>query len=86
MVITGAWSGLCKLWSVPNSDCIRTLRGHTDRVGGVCFHPQSTLTQDKSSLNIASGGADANIHLWNLERYVLKPLITLENIDSNIPT
>lgn len=67
MVITGAWSGLCKLWSVPNSDCIRTLRGHTDRVGGVCFHPQSTLTQDKSSLNIASGGADANIHLWNLE-------------------
>ncbi|CAO3677685.1 unnamed protein product [Umbelopsis ramanniana] len=67
MVITGAWSGLCKLWSVPNSECIKTLRGHTDRIGGVVFHPQSTISQDKASLNIATGGADSNIHLWNLE-------------------
>ncbi|KAH8556309.1 WD40-repeat-containing domain protein [Umbelopsis sp. PMI_123] len=67
MVITGAWSGLCKLWSVPNSECIKTLRGHVDRIGGVVFHPQSTISQDKGSLNIATGGADSNIHLWNLE-------------------
>ncbi|KAI9018624.1 WD40-repeat-containing domain protein [Phycomyces nitens] len=75
MLVTGAWSGLCKLWSVPNCEPIMTFKGHTDRVGGVAFHPEATLGQSKSAVNLASGGADSLVHLWSLDKET--PLATL---------
>ena len=39
LVATGAWTGLVKLWDVEKGEAIRTLRGHTERLGGVVFHP-----------------------------------------------
>lgn len=41
---TAGWSGVCKVWGVP--DCaIRTeLRGHTDRVNCIKFHPQAAVS------------------------------------------
>ncbi|KAI9485384.1 MAG: WD40-repeat-containing domain protein [Benjaminiella poitrasii] len=68
LLVTGSWSGLCKVWSVPNSECLLTLKGHNDKVGGVVFHPQATLSQEKSALNLASSGADEVIQLWNLKK------------------
>ncbi|CAG8672850.1 8431_t:CDS:10, partial [Racocetra fulgida] len=41
--------------------------GHADRIGGVAWHPQSTLSIDKSVVNLASGAADGLINLWSLE-------------------
>ncbi|KAL0080122.1 WD40-repeat-containing domain protein [Phycomyces blakesleeanus] len=76
MLVTGAWSGLCKLWSVPNCEPIMTFKGHTDRVGGVAFHPEATLSQSKSSVNLASGSADSLVHLWSLDKET--PLATLK--------
>jgi len=67
MLATGSWSGLCKLWSVPDGNCIRTLKGHNERVGAIVFHPQSTISLDKSAANMVSCGVDGVIQLWNLE-------------------
>ncbi|KAJ9077544.1 hypothetical protein DSO57_1015736 [Entomophthora muscae] len=67
LLATGSWSGSVKLWSVPSCKHEITLRGHTDRVSGVAFHPEATVGQSASALNMASGGADNMIYLWSLE-------------------
>ncbi|PCH44325.1 U4/U6 snRNP-specific spliceosomal protein [Wolfiporia cocos MD-104 SS10] len=66
ILATGSWSGNVKLWNVPNCTPIRTLRGHNDRVGGVAWHPQATLTQSADAVNLVSGAGDMTVNLWSL--------------------
>ena len=44
--------------------------GHNCNVGAIVFHPQATLTQSETSLNMASCSADGGVKLWDLKRYV----------------
>ncbi|XP_065184786.1 U4/U6 small nuclear ribonucleoprotein Prp4-like [Sycon ciliatum] len=67
MLATCSWSGLCKLWSVPQCEEIRVLRGHNTRVGSIAFHPQATLSLSPTCANMASCDADGVVRLWNLE-------------------
>ncbi|KAG8191113.1 hypothetical protein JTE90_010037 [Oedothorax gibbosus] len=67
MLATASWSGLCKLWSVPDCELIRTLRGHDCNVGAITFHPQATLTQSETSVNMASCSTDGTVKLWDLK-------------------
>ncbi|KAI8970366.1 WD40-repeat-containing domain protein [Mycotypha africana] len=76
LLVTGSWSGLCKVWSIPDCESILTLKGHNDKVGGVVFHPEATITQEKSALNIATSGAEGEIQLWNLQSE--SPMSTLK--------
>ncbi|KAF9466083.1 WD40-repeat-containing domain protein [Collybia nuda] len=66
MLATGSWSGTIKLWNVPACTPVRSLRGHGDRVGGVAWHPQATLTHGAELANLASGGGDGNVLLWSM--------------------
>ncbi|KAI9464261.1 U4/U6 snRNP-specific spliceosomal protein [Russula earlei] len=66
ILATGSWSSSVKLWNVPACTPIRTLRGHGDRVGGVAWHPQATLTQSVDSVNLVSGAGDACVNMWSL--------------------
>jgi U4/U6 small nuclear ribonucleoprotein PRP4 len=66
ILATGSWSGTVKLWNVPACTPILSLRGHSDRVGGVAWHPRATLSQGADLVNLASGAGDMNIHLWSL--------------------
>ncbi|KAG5647798.1 hypothetical protein DXG03_007720 [Asterophora parasitica] len=66
ILATGSWSGTVKLWNVPACTPIRSLRGHDDRVGGVAWHPQATLTQSADTANLVSGGGEGNVNLWSL--------------------
>jgi U4/U6 small nuclear ribonucleoprotein PRP4 len=85
LLATGSWTGLVKVWSVPDCKLKSTLRGrpnpcplltyllitssgHSDRVGGVSWHPKATVSQAPSSVNLASGAGDHNVHLWSLDR------------------
>ena len=77
-IAAGNWSGGVKLLSVPNLEETKTLRGHTDRVGGISWFPGATLsgtTVSSESVNLASSGGEGNIHLWNLVQET--PLSTL---------
>ncbi|GAA5861833.1 hypothetical protein JCM3774_001318 [Rhodotorula dairenensis] len=67
MLLTGSWTGQAKLWSVPQCKEIRVLKGHKERIGGVAWHPQATLSQAATSVNFATSGADNDIKLWGLE-------------------
>ncbi|KAE9388564.1 U4/U6 snRNP-specific spliceosomal protein [Gymnopus androsaceus JB14] len=76
ILVTGSWSGTVKLWNVPSCTPIRSLRGHSDRVGGVAWHPQATLSQSPDAVNLVSGAADCKLHLWSLNSDT--PLSTLK--------
>ncbi len=72
-------SGLCKLWSVPDCELIRVLRGHQERAGAIVFHPQATISLPSTALAMASCAADGSVCLWNLERCVVSQTITKLN-------
>ncbi|TCD71836.1 hypothetical protein EIP91_003179 [Steccherinum ochraceum] len=76
ILATGSWSGNVKLWNVPACTPIKTLSGHSDRVGGVAWHPEATLTQSENAVNLVSGAGDANVQLWSLSSD--QPLSTLK--------
>ncbi|XP_054289834.1 U4/U6 small nuclear ribonucleoprotein Prp4-like [Macrosteles quadrilineatus] len=65
MLATSSWSGLCKLWSVPDCQQVRTLKGHTCNVGAIVFHPKVGL-QD-TVCGLASCAVDGSVKLWTLE-------------------
>ncbi|XP_061589529.1 U4/U6 small nuclear ribonucleoprotein Prp4 [Cololabis saira] len=67
MLATSSWSGLCKLWSIPDCNLIRTLRGHNTNVGAIVFRPQVGISLDESDVSLASCAADGSVKLWNLE-------------------
>ena len=78
IIAAGNWSGGIKILDVPNMNERKTLRGHTDRVGGISWYPDATLpsgTVSADSVNLASSGGEGNVHLWNLTQDT--PLSTL---------
>jgi U4/U6 small nuclear ribonucleoprotein PRP4 len=58
-------------YSLANSFIGLTLfTGHSDKVGGIAWHPDATLTQSKETANLVSGGGEGNVNLWSLKRCV----------------
>lgn len=43
--------------------------GHSDRVGGVAWHPRATISQSEDTVNLVSGAGDMTVNLWSLNRY-----------------
>ena len=67
MLATGSWSGLCKLWTVPNCKEVRTLRGHTSQVGSITFNPRAVMDMESSDPCLASCAQDGSVILWSLD-------------------
>lgn len=82
LIAAGSWSGTIRMLGVPNLEEKGILRGHTDRIGGISWHPEATLTQSPESANLASGGADGNIHLWSLTQDT--PISTLSGHSARV--
>lgn len=66
MLATASWSGICKVWSIPDCKQIHTLRGHQCNVGAVIFHPNAS-TDSQAVCTLASCAADGSVKLWTLE-------------------
>ena len=64
---SAGWSGECKVWGIPDCLLRTTLKGHTDRVISIRFHPNATRSLSSDSCaNIATASADKSIRLWSL--------------------
>ncbi|KAL8387723.1 hypothetical protein RB595_009714 [Gaeumannomyces hyphopodioides] len=77
-VAAGNWGGSVKLFTIPDLQETRTFRGHTNKVSGLSWFPGATLPESGVSpdtVNMASGGAEGQIHLWSLNQDT--PLATL---------
>lgn len=42
-------------------------------MGGVAWHPQATLSHSPDAVNLVTGGADLEVNLWSLNRFVPNP-------------
>lgn len=82
MLATGSWSGVCKVWSVPDCKPIITYKGHTDRIGAVVWHPGALSGQGEESLNVASCAADGLVHFYSLKSET--PMASLANHGARI--
>lgn len=63
LLMTASWSGLCKLWSVPDCELKQTMRGHASYVGGVALRP-GVKPDEENVVAMASGGHDGAVKLW----------------------
>lgn len=82
MLATASWSGLCKLWSIPDCEPIAVLRGHNERVGSIVFHPQAMLSLDETGPCMASCDADGVVLLWSLNMDT--PLANIEGHEKRV--
>ena len=70
-VAVGNWGGTLKLFSIPDLDAGKTFRGHTGNISGISWFPGATLPESgvsPDSVNLASGGAEGQVHLWSLNK------------------
>ncbi|XP_022201719.2 U4/U6 small nuclear ribonucleoprotein Prp4 [Nilaparvata lugens] len=65
MLATASWSGLCKLWSIPNCELLKTFKGHNCNVGCITFNPLA-LSDQESICALASCAVDGSVKLWTL--------------------
>ncbi|GFG33691.1 hypothetical protein Cfor_02436 [Coptotermes formosanus] len=66
LLATASWSGLCKVWSVPNCELTLTLRGHNCNVGAVVFRPNVVQDEKSPECALASCAADGSVKLWTM--------------------
>ncbi|KAK9467611.1 WD40-repeat-containing domain protein [Lipomyces arxii] len=84
IIAAGSWTGSIRLVNVPtleDSD-LSVLRGHTDKIGGIDWHPQATIGQSPAALNLASGGGDMTVNLWSLKSDT--PLASLKGHEGRV--
>eukprot|EP00180_Rhodochaete_pulchella_P003534 Plantae.Rhodophyta-Rhodochaete_pulchella.ctg6134.p1 GENE.Plantae.Rhodophyta-Rhodochaete_pulchella.ctg6134~~Plantae.Rhodophyta-Rhodochaete_pulchella.ctg6134.p1 ORF type:complete len:360 (+),score=40.26 Plantae.Rhodophyta-Rhodochaete_pulchella.ctg6134:135-1082(+) len=58
-VATGSWSGVVKIWGLPQCSLKWTLRGHEERVSSVAYHPLQENV-------LASAAADKTARIWGV--------------------
>ncbi|KAG8862149.1 hypothetical protein FRB96_002179 [Tulasnella sp. 330] len=79
---TGSWSGNLKIWDIPSCTLRTEFTAHRDLVGGVAWYPGADLSDQSSTLSIASGGGDHLIKLYSVNNKV--PLATLKGHDARV--
>ena len=68
LVATGSWSNLIKLWSVPDCKQISTLKGHTERISGLAWHPLvGGGSLAPTTAHLVSAACDGTAKLWPLD-------------------
>lgn len=82
VLATASWSGLCKLWSVPDCKELKVLRGHTANVGCIAFHPKATLSLNESEACLASCAQDGSVKLWSMDSD--EPLADVQGHDDRV--
>ncbi|XP_072982697.1 U4/U6 small nuclear ribonucleoprotein PRP4-like protein [Typha latifolia] len=64
LLATSSWSGITKIWSMPQVTKVATLKGHTERATDVAFSPV-----DKC---LATASADRTAKLWSTDGSLLR--------------
>ncbi|CAM9214705.1 unnamed protein product [Choristocarpus tenellus] len=64
MVATGSWTSLVKLWDLQNLSMHKVLRGHSERITGMSWHPEA-YSSEKTFLG--TGAADKTAKVWDCQ-------------------
>jgi U4/U6 small nuclear ribonucleoprotein PRP4 len=63
---TSGWSGISKVWGIPDCELRTELRGHRERVNYIKFHPYSTIHLHENGPNLITASADYKVGVWSL--------------------
>ena len=66
LFITTGWSGVCKVWGIPDCHLRTELKGHDDKVLYAAFHPLAGIGLSPNGPNVATGSSDCTVRLWSL--------------------
>jgi WD40 repeat protein len=58
LLASGSDDKSLKIWNISKSECLRTLKGYTNRIWAVAFSPNGNI--------LASGNDDHTVRLWNI--------------------
>ncbi|KRZ14004.1 U4/U6 small nuclear ribonucleoprotein Prp4, partial [Trichinella zimbabwensis] len=72
-IATAGWSGLCKIWSVPDCKLVKELRGHSVSACCVRFHPK----YEENHMLIGSSDQEGRVKLWSMNEE--KPLLDIDD-------
>ncbi|XP_003374757.1 putative acyltransferase [Trichinella spiralis] len=72
-IATAGWSGLCKIWSVPDCKLVKELRGHSVSACCVRFHPK----YEENHMLIGSCDQEGRVKLWSMNEE--KPLLDIDD-------
>lgn len=64
LLATSGWSGITKIWSIPDFRKVATFKGHTERITSVAFSPSGNC--------IATASADHSAILWGLDGSLIR--------------
>lgn len=64
MLLTSSWTGMCKVWSVPDCKHLQTLRGHCMNASSVAFRPGVHRDED-NIVSMASSDVEGIVKLWS---------------------
>jgi U4/U6 small nuclear ribonucleoprotein PRP4 len=61
------WSGNCSIFETKTLKQLTTLKGHTDKVNHISFHPEALVNIPEIGPNVATASSDGLIKLWTLK-------------------
>lgn len=64
LLATSGWSGITKIWSIPDLEKVTALKGHTERITSVAFSPMGK--------HVATASADRTAILWGIDGSLLR--------------
>lgn len=75
-IATGSWAGDARLFDVNDLTQLNSWTGHTDKVSGLSWLPDATISLPASVCNFVTGGGEGDLCLWSLESK--EPLATMK--------
>jgi U4/U6 small nuclear ribonucleoprotein PRP4 len=87
LIAVGDWGGSIKVVDVPNLETKHTFRGHKGMIGGIDWMPGVALPSsdemnDSSTIQLASGGGEGSVLLWNMAQET--PIASLNGHSSRV--
>ena len=62
---TASWSGLCRVWDLPNCNAETVLDGHQGRATSITWHPDAGKSRDENAVSLVSSSSDTTAVLWS---------------------
>eukprot|EP00276_Gloeochaete_wittrockiana_P012478 CAMPEP_0184374042 /NCGR_PEP_ID=MMETSP1089-20130417/164812_1 /TAXON_ID=38269 ORGANISM="Gloeochaete wittrockiana, Strain SAG46.84" /NCGR_SAMPLE_ID=MMETSP1089 /ASSEMBLY_ACC=CAM_ASM_000445 /LENGTH=544 /DNA_ID=CAMNT_0026717027 /DNA_START=9 /DNA_END=1640 /DNA_ORIENTATION=+ len=67
IIATGGFSSVTKLWDIHTCTQKMLLRGHSDRVVSIAFHPDTGQSLPPTAACMATASTDSTVKLWTLQ-------------------
>lgn len=74
LLATGGWNTVIRLWNTQTTTNVANLKGHTERIVGITWHPQahdSVVNNGNNYGVLVSGAADSTAKLWKIPHDIM---------------